>query len=481
MLGIAPIHCTALDMKLGHYELLKTEQSNIILKRMEYPAKHEMVGERNGIPMTNLRDITPTSIGLRAYDTAIGFRNLDERSAVLTDFNPTHIMGMAAVLAGAIKGKDVIRDARSLKKIAAQILKINHWAFDKVVLELAELEMVRGIKKQGDEVVTFVENVPLLYDNVHERLGTRWLDMQPSELEAQFLTTLNMLAQTPLLTQALLQEIGADAKIDQKLRMIGESAELIRYYPLRDGTEIATSPLHAFEHPDQLVKIFENHSPDQIREAFYNIRSQIGFPILMDNSHPVVEDMVRLGLIPAPTVVGADQKERAFAIALYGLDPVYLTSKKQVLDRALALIACVRCGEVSGGKTPIQMSEKLLAALTDSSRNYTLNGHSSTPRQYAPLIRMGMITLVPKGDLWGAHLVPTTDNLEAVRLACTLLKRRGVGEPERGNEREAVNLLFTDGDYLSPLETIPLARRKTPSMTQTEIMKLWEQIAFGGL
>jgi hypothetical protein len=94
--------------------------------------------------MTNSRDITPTSIGLRAYATAIGFRNLDIRSAALTDFDPTHTVGMAAILAGAIKGKDVIRNAKSLKKIAADVLKINPWAFDKVALELSELEMVHG-------------------------------------------------------------------------------------------------------------------------------------------------------------------------------------------------------------------------------------------------------------------------------------------------------------------------------------------------
>ena len=93
------------------------------------------------------------------------------------------------------------------KKIAADVLKINPWAFDKVVLELAELEMVRSVQRQGGEIVSFVENVPLLYDNIHERLGTRWLDMQPSELEAQFLTILENLANAPFLAQKLTTEV----------------------------------------------------------------------------------------------------------------------------------------------------------------------------------------------------------------------------------------------------------------------------------
>lgn len=431
--------------------------------------------------MTDIRNITPTNIGLRAYDTAIGFRNLDDRNAILADFSSTHTIGMAAVLAGAIKGQDVIKDARSLKRLAAEILKISHWAFDIVVQELEDLEMIRNIQRRGGDIVSFVENVPLFYDNVHERLGTRWLDRHPSELEAQFLSSLNMLAQTPLPAQNLFQDLGIDTKADKKLRIIGENAELIRYYSLSDGTEIATSPLHAFEHPDHLVTLFENHSPDRVREAFSKVRKQIGFPILMDNTYPVIEDMVKLGLVPAPTVVGADQKDRSFAMMLYGLDPVFLTSKKQILDKALALIACVRCGEVSGGRTSIRMPESLLAALTNSSKNYTLGGHSSAPRQYAPLIRMHMITLVQQGNLWGARLVPTPDNIEAVNLACTLLKRRGEGVPERGNEREAAKLLFTGGDYLAPFETIALTRRKAPFMNQTEVMKLWEKAAFGGL
>jgi hypothetical protein len=244
--------------------------------------------------MTEPKDITPTTIGLRAYDTAIGFRNLDDRNAILADFSSTHTVGMAAVLAGAIKGQDVIKDARSLKRLAAEILKISHWAFDTVVQELADLEMIRNIQKRGGDIVSFVENVPLFYDNVHERLGTRWLDRQPSEIEMQFLSSLNKLAQTPLPAQNLFDDLGVDTKADKKLRIIGENAELIRYYSLSDGTEIATSPLHAFEHPDHLVTLFENHSPDRVREAFYEVRKQIGFPILMDNTYPVIEDMVKI-------------------------------------------------------------------------------------------------------------------------------------------------------------------------------------------
>jgi hypothetical protein len=427
------------------------------------------------VEMTKIRKVTPIRIGLRAYDISIGFRNIDERNAALTDFSHTHISGMAALLAGAIKGKEIISEAQALKRIAADFLKINPWAFDKVVMELAQLEIVRDIKYSGGEIKSFSEQVPLVHDNVHELLGKSWLDKHPSELEEQLLSTVDTLAQTPVLTTDLHSEIGTDRRTEKVLRAIGTQAELIRYYSLRDGTEIATSPLYAFEQPHLLINLFEHHSTDHVREAFGRIREHPGYPIIMNNSDPIAEEIVSLGLVPAPTVVGADQQKRAFAIILYGLDPVYPTSKKQILERALALIACVRCGEVSGGATHINFPDALLAKLMDKNRNYTLKAHSSTVRQYAPLIRWGMIKPIPVGNLFAARLIPTDDNREAVKLARILLQRQGEGIPERGNEHEAAKLLFTGDNYLTPLETLGLAPRKGPSLTGSEVGDLWDQ------
>lgn len=415
-------------------------------------------------------------IGLRAYDITLGFRNLDERSAALSDFSHTHTAGMAALLTGAIKGREIIRDARALKKIAADVLKINPWAFDKVVNELGELELVREIRCRDGEVISFVEQVPLLHDDVHARLGDRWVNSHPSEIEQMMVAAVDTLAHTPLPREQLRAAISADDRADEILRGVGQAAELIRLYRLQDGTEVVASPLYAFEQPDTLVPLFEQHPADRVRESFGRIREQPGLPVLMDGSDPIAEDMVRLGLVPAPTVVGADKRSRAFIVLPYGLDAAYLTSKKQVLERALALIACVRCGEISGGVTPVRFPDRLLAALMDPDRDYSLSGHSSTMRQYALLIQLGMIHVVDRNSLPAARLRPTEDNLEAVDLARTLLRRQGEALPERGNESEAARLLFTGEDYLAPIETIALSRRNSPALTSAEIEGLWGRV-----
>lgn len=175
--------------------------------------------------MTN-QDIAPKRIGLRSYDIAIGFRNIDDRNATLTKFNHTHTAGMAALLAGAIKGRDVIPNAQALKEIAAEVLKISPWAFDRVVTELADLDMVRDIQKKAGEIISFSERVPLTYDVVHERLGVHWIDKHPSELENQLLAIVDTLARAPTLSEELSIEIGSDARTNQLLRTVGIHSNL---------------------------------------------------------------------------------------------------------------------------------------------------------------------------------------------------------------------------------------------------------------
>jgi hypothetical protein len=60
-----------------------------------------------------------------------------------------------------------------------------------------------------------------------------------------------------------------------------------------------------------------------------------------------------------------------------------------------------------------------------------------------------------------------------VALARVLVARQGEALPERGNEVEAANYLFTGGDYLAPIETIAAARRAGPVLTGGEVADLW--------
>lgn len=418
-------------------------------------------------------DMSASQISLRSYDIALGFRNVDERSGALSDCSGTHITGMAAILAGTVKGRDIVKDGRKFKQLAADVLRISPYAFESVIQELELVGFIRNVRRSDNLVLSFTESIPLAYDDVHERLGESWLSRSHSELEQKFLATVDTLAAGPTLTETLREDLDVDTSTERLLRALGPQAELIRYYRLNDGSELAASPLYAFENPDTLVDLFERHPADSVRREFGRLKQQPGLPILMNHSDPIIEDMIRLGLVPAPTLVGSDNRRRSFVVLPYGVDPVYLKRGKHILDKAITLVACVRCGEVSGGVSRIRFPDALLAKLMDKERGYQLAGHSSTKRQYEPLIAAGMLRVSLGGTYPSIQLIPTEDNIDAVRLARVLLRRQGEGMPERGNEREAADLLFTGGDYLVPIETIGLARRVESALTQTEVSEFW--------
>jgi hypothetical protein len=63
--------------------------------------------------------------GLRCQDVHSGLRNVDPHSSLLAPLVETRIVGMAATIAGLIRGRDVIADAQSLMTVAADQLDVD--------------------------------------------------------------------------------------------------------------------------------------------------------------------------------------------------------------------------------------------------------------------------------------------------------------------------------------------------------------------
>lgn len=67
--------------------------------------------------------------GLRCQDIHAGLRAVDPNSPALARLDDTRMVGMAASLAASIRGQDVIRDAQTLKMVAADQLDVDSLAF----------------------------------------------------------------------------------------------------------------------------------------------------------------------------------------------------------------------------------------------------------------------------------------------------------------------------------------------------------------
>lgn len=394
--------------------------------------------------------------GLRCHDVHAGLRNVDPNSATLAPLADTRMVGMAASLASLIRGQDVVSDGEALKTVVAEQLDINPYAFPGVIATLESTGMIFDVQRRGPKIVSFSENVPY-YENLYSSLGDTWRSGEPSQLEQELVAVVNRLAVSPVPAEELENELGLDRGDVPRLIEVGKASELVQGVALIDG-EVLYSPFFGFENPQVLADLLEHYGSGRIAEELQAVRAHQGLPVDAAQ-YPALADAIARGFITAPSVRTPKGRDQPFATLPYVPDERLLTVRKPVLEKALAVVACVRCGEHFGGFTSAVAPERVLNALMDPNRGYQLRPHESHQRQYQMLYRMQIVDFLPSGNWVIPKLIVTEDNLEAVRLARDLLT---YGEPmhDRTGDDQARALLTQDGRYEAPLQTVARTRKQ---------------------
>ncbi|MGQ5263295.1 hypothetical protein ACTWLT_21420 [Micromonospora sp. ZYX-F-536] len=398
--------------------------------------------------------------GLRCQDVHAGLRNVDPNSGTLTPLADTQLIGMAASLAALIRGQDVIADAQALRAVAAEQLDVNQFAFDPVIIALAEVGFVEGVQRSGGKITRFTESVPY-YDDLYTRLGEAWRDRQPTELEQQLVLLVDHLADAPAPTEELAQRIGLDSSAVPALLEVGGRAELVKTIPLLDG-DVVYSPFFGFENPDLVGDLVREHGAHQLADAFAALRGEQGMPVTA--AEPVLQDAIARGLLLAPAVELPGGTVQPFAALPYTLDRELLRGRKPVLEKALAVLACLRCGQHFGGATslPAGALVDVIDKLLDPNRGF-LRPHESHERQYRLMHAAGLLAFAP--DLWpgGSWVTPrfidTPDNREALHIARDLITH---GEPlaGRAGDEQARAALLLGQPFTAPMQTVTRMRGK---------------------
>lgn len=377
------------------------------------------------------------------------------------------MVGMAASLASLVRGQDVIPDADALKGIVAEQLDISPYAFAPVVETLERAGMVDDVRRRGKRIVSFTENVPF-HQDLYDRLGESWREGEPSQLEQEMLTVVERLASSPVPAEELESQLGLDPGDIPRLLEVGKASQLIKSVTLIDG-EVLYSPFFGFEQPEVLSSLLETHGSGRVADDLAAVRAHQGLP-LNDATYPALADAISRGFIMAPSITTPSGREQPFAALPYLPDTSLLTVRKTVLEKALAVLACVRCGQHFGGATSTHSPDRVLAALLDQNRNYTLGPHGSHQRQYQMLYRMQIVDFLPSGNWVRPKLIVTQDNLEAVRIARDLLL---FGEPleDRTGDDAARGLLSLSSPYQAPLQTVS-RRRDQKTLSDKEYQAL---------
>lgn len=412
--------------------------------------------------------VDSSSAGLRCHDVHSAFGNVDPNSALIAPLANTRIVGMAASLASTIRGQDVIADAESLKSIVAEQLDISPFAFPKVIETLETAEMI-VVKRVGDRVVSFTESVPY-HQDLYQKLGDAWSTAQPSQLELETVALVDRLASSPIPAETAADALSIDASDLPRLMEIGQASSLVMTVDSPNGT-ILYSPYFGFENPSLLAELFEHHGSGRVAEELSAVKKYQGLPI-DENRHPALAEAVSRGLILAPSVRRPDSVEQAFAMLPYFPDPAMLTTKKSVVEKCLAVVACVRTGQHFGGSTPTRNPAAVLSALLDQGRDYTLGAHSSHKRQYQLLYKLQIVDFIPSGNWVQPKLIATEDNVEAVGLARDLLVY-GESFADRTPERDAKNMLTMKDPYYAPIHTVG-RRRLRPLLSERDYYEVLE-------
>lgn len=402
-------------------------------------------------------DMDDFEAGLRCQDVHSGVRNIDPNSALLQPLVDTRIVGMAATVAGLIRGYDVIADAQSLMTIAASQLDVDMLAFNQVVELLATAGFVEGIKSTGGKIQSFTENVPY-YEDLYVRLGGVWRTRQPTELEQQLLVLVHGLSQAPVPLESLEDTFGLDRSAMDHLVQVATDSGLMQRVHVIDG-DIAYSPFFGFENPGLLSTLVNEHGGEQLALEFAAVKARQGLAIDAER-FPLLTAAVANGLVMAPSVLTPDGAQQPFAALPYVADRQLLTARKPILDKALAVVACLRCAESFGGHSSLNAAGliNVIDKLLDPNRGF-LKPHSGHRRQYELMRNAGLIVFGPDPD--GSWVTPTfidtPDNRDALRLARDLLTHGELVE-NRIDDNLARKTLAGGRKYTAPMQTVHRTR-----------------------
>lgn len=382
---------------------------------------------------------------LRAQDVYSGLRTVDQTSGLIAaELEATRLTGMAATVAANIKGIDLIKDAKTLAVIAAQQWGIDSFALPTVLEVLQEVGYVTLHKDARGKVSQLDEHIPLLHDDVYDRLGQHFEGNAPSELDIAAVDSLEELATAPMRLSEVHARYGDPETVDRLLR-VGETAHFARRFALSDGEEVVWSPFCAYEKPEALDVLFGSFERHEIREQFARVKGYQGLPV--DGKAAVLGEAVGHGILLANSIRGSGGKA-SFAFLPYQAGAAHRRMEKIVLEKALILLACVRYGQHYAHYV-IRAPAAILRKLHDG---VALTATTEAASQYRTAAQAQIVRLESAGGkFFRAQLVETPDNLAATALALDLLEH---GEPVTAREDPDQKLLFTGGEYLTPLMTM---------------------------
>ena len=359
-------------------------------------------------------------------------------------FRKSKRLGAAARICNLIKGQDVISEYEILLAAGGEI-GISADTMDNALRELEEIGYVTIHRSSGD-IAKLEERIPLL-DRQYAEIGEKWIASGPSEIESAALDVIDDLMMAPQRERDLTRKHNLDRKTFSIIADVGKAGAFYkRYQSPVDGSEIAYSPLYHDENPEVLIRLFDRFPTEDVSQKLRSIRAYQGTPV-DDIVDPVLREAIRMGCVPTPSVNSSSGTKHFAFTPLQGVGKL----EKSLLEKARAVVSCVRYGQHFASITKIEDPLVILLVLKDRKR---IGPHSEILKQYSLLHKLGIgrITHDPRWSTrFNFELIDTPENNRAMELAVQYLTIREVVKAD-ANVNEA-RQLFLPGMYGSPTKT----------------------------
>src|SRR5438552_2805946 len=382
-------------------------------------------------------------VGLRTQDFHESLKVTSTFGPKDVHYEKTLLVGKAASLAMHLRGLLFIEDEKQLK-YAASTLGISSLELPAVLHELEEVDFL-SVVKSGDRIKRVDIRVPEFRSGYAE-LGERWKQLEPSEIEQASIATLEDLYKGPLPLSDLKQSLDLDPTSFSILRDVMTSGQLLSVQTV-DGQDVSFTPLAIDGNPNAYLQ-WAKKFPAEVQSAVQLLQSYQGLhmedPQIVGNQAFV--DAIMTGVLSPVQVQGTTGAKKFVFAPRGGLND----EERVILDKARAILACVRYGQNFAAGRRINNPRAILRRLRDK-KSFS-RGHPDLFSQYGLLVEKLIGEPIRESEnRWNFRVFDHAENMKALDVAIEMLEH---GEtPSTHIHLDAQKALLSPTGYNGPSPT----------------------------
>jgi hypothetical protein len=404
------------------------------------------------------------------------------------DFENIREIGIAARLSLHIQGLHMI-DYNVLKPVCAHFFGMTAPEVKSTVTLLADIEFVR-LKQEGKKIKAVLPTVPYydeLYNGLDDYINS---ELDINETEKLALTIVGRLARTPEKIDKLQNELGAEPKLFKRNIDIGKQGNFLVIRRCR-GRDIIINPSYFAENSEIFADQVSATGAKSVAALLQGLRQYQGWPLRLIETKgelgqievkpeqiSLLKRLAQDGIVKPPSIETAHSGLNYFMFTPTPSKVHLSTTKRDIYEKAMAIVAAIRQGQLLPQKYAINSPGAVLYKLKTELRL----GKATTEfkHQYTNLVHLRIGSLIPAGNrFYEFRIIDTPANREALNIAYSLVS--GEQMCELTIDDEARKALQSSQDYIDSIISAATLRQRDTIPLSEEQLEEYDSLILAGV